>query len=91
MQRAKSALSGILGSIGLALLVLGVVLVAQGFAVAKDESGNFSVCVLCTNNCSYLGPPVDGCTGTCDGFCNSACGCRPSVKVPQSCVCKTFP
>ena len=91
MQRVRTAISGVLGSLGIALLVVGLALSMENTAAAKDEDGNFSTCVLCTNNCTYAPRPIDGCPGTCDGLlCGQSCGCRKSNKNPMACLCKAF-
>ncbi len=86
MHRVRTAISGVLGSLGIALLVVGLSLAMENTAAAKDEDGNFDVCFFCANHCDVN--PMGGCFGYCSGLgCN--CGCRRNRA--QACVCKTFP
>ncbi len=90
MQRTRTAISGVLGSLGIALLVVGLALAMENTAAAKDEDGNFNVCTLCTENCDEVPPPSGGCSGFCDGWlCGASCGCRRDKKTGLVCVCRT--
>ena len=89
MHRVRTAISGLLGSLGIALLVVGLSLAMENTAAAKDEDGNFNVCALCDENCDEVPPALGGgCSGTCDGWlCGASCGCRTNRL--GGCVCKT--
>ena len=84
MQRLQTAISGVLGSLGIALLVVGLVLAMENTALAKGEEGNVYPCVFCTDTCT---PIVGGCAGTCTGrLCPASCECKPNRG--GGCQCK---
>ncbi len=89
MQRTRTAISGILGSLGIALLVVGLALAMENTAAAKDEDGNIAPCSFCSDTCDEV--PDDeggGCSGFCEGWlCGATCACRRD-RTNTVCLCK---